>query len=448
MDNKIFDFRLKYEKTIAKISSDFIIGLSEKTTDEVINNSLKEIGNTTNADRVYIFELDHNNKEMNNTYEWCKTGVSSQIHNLKKLPFETFPWWVNKIIRNEIIYIPKVSDMGKEAQSEKEILEMQNISSLIVVPIFYSEKAFGFLGIDNVITTKDWKENDFSLLKLTSHLFSKFYKEKKLKEKIIQKNQALADSFEELKSLKMELIKKEKMSAIQHLASGISHEFNNKIASIKSNMLILKDYFYNMKKTIPKEKINEHLELIINDSLDIFNENQSTFEELDNIIDKVHHLTKENKNNKKHYPFQEIIDDSIWLLNNHQLNNISIEVHNDSEEYIYCDKLELVDGIYNILKNSIESLNLKNKNKKLEIYTYDRGNYIYLDIKDNGTGIKDSNINKIFNPFFTTKSIGQGYGLGLSVSYDTIVHKYNGDIKLKNNKNKTHFQIKFPLKNN
>lgn len=444
MKNKIFDFRLKYEKTIAKISSDFITGLSDKTTNEVINNSLKEIRNTTNADRVYIFELDHKNKEMNNTYECCKDGISPQIQNLKNLSFNVFPWWIKKIKNNEIIYIPKVSKMANEAKAEKEILEMQNISSLIVVPIFYSDKAFGFLGIDNVIKTRDWKENDFSLLKLTSHLFSEFFKEKKLREKIIQKNKALEDSFKELKSLKMELIKKEKMSAIQHLASGISHEFNNKIASIKSNMLILKDYFYNMKNSIPKENINDNLELIINDSLDIFKENKSTFNELDNIIDKVHNLTKENKDSRKHYSFQEIIDDAIWLLNNHELNNINIQVTNNSDEYIYCDKLELVDGIYNILKNSIESLNLKNKNKNLEISSYNKGNFIYLDIIDNGKGIKDSNIHKIFNPFYTTKDIGKGYGLGLSVSYDTIVNKYNGDLKLVNNKNKTHFQIKIP----
>jgi len=72
---------------------------------------------------------------MDNTHEWCAPGVEAQIDNLQGFPSSTFPWWMEKLNRNETIHTPRVDELPSHAQSEKEILQSQNIQSVLVVPV-------------------------------------------------------------------------------------------------------------------------------------------------------------------------------------------------------------------------------------------------------------------------------------------------------------------------
>ena len=183
--------RLESEKTISKISSRFVTALN---LDDAINKSLKDMGVLTTASRSYLFMLKKDATSMDNTHEWCAEGVTPQIDNLKDLPVDTFPWWMEKLYRGEIIHIEDVSKLPPEAKAEKEILESQDIKSLLVFPLNVKGKLAGFIGFDNVMATGKWRDEDVVLLRIFSELLGSAFERKEAEEELRIRNEAIASS--------------------------------------------------------------------------------------------------------------------------------------------------------------------------------------------------------------------------------------------------------------
>ncbi len=190
-------YRVELEKLITNISTNFI-NLDAKEIDSAINQALKAIGEFTNVDRSYVFLISDDGKIMNNTHEWCNTGITPQIDNLQNLDVTIIPWWMEKLYRLEHIYIPLVAGLPPEASVEKEILQAQDIQSLIVVPMAYAGALMGFLGFDSVRMPKTWSEVIIDLLKIVGGIFANAVVRKKADEKI---NAALKENEVMLKEI-------------------------------------------------------------------------------------------------------------------------------------------------------------------------------------------------------------------------------------------------------
>ncbi|MFC1724859.1 PAS domain S-box protein [candidate division KSB1 bacterium] len=164
-------YRFEFEQLIKNLSSRFI-NLNPEDIDTGINQALKAIGEFLKVDRSYVFLFHDYGTKMSNTHEWCAKGIKSQIENLKNLPVDIFPWWMQKLNRLENIYIPSVSDLSVEANTERELLQMQKIKSVVGVPMVYFGKTLvGFIGFDSVRREKEWSDDNISLVKLTGELF-------------------------------------------------------------------------------------------------------------------------------------------------------------------------------------------------------------------------------------------------------------------------------------
>ncbi|HAF28907.1 MAG TPA: hypothetical protein DCG75_07650 [Bacteroidales bacterium] len=161
--------KLEIEKLLSVISSDFI---HTTDIDASIIESFVKLGAITQASRVYLFMLDAEEGTMSNTHEWCAEGVSAEKDNLQNLPLSIFPWWMKKLYNKEIIDIPDVSKMLPEAKAEQEILESQNIKSVLVLPVYVANKLKGFVGFDNVLLSRFWTEKDTKFLSLLADILS------------------------------------------------------------------------------------------------------------------------------------------------------------------------------------------------------------------------------------------------------------------------------------
>jgi PAS domain S-box-containing protein len=166
---KDLKYRERLEKIITTISTNFI-SLSLDKIDNGINQALKKIGNFVGADRSYVFLFSKDGIRMDNTHEWCNKEITPQIDNLKNLSVNLFPWWMEKLRRFEIIHIPRVLELSLEASAEKEILQSQDIQSLIVVPMIYNKYLVGYLGFDSVREERIWPEDIILLLKIVGEI--------------------------------------------------------------------------------------------------------------------------------------------------------------------------------------------------------------------------------------------------------------------------------------
>ena len=195
-DEREIQRRLKLELILSEISNDFV-HIKNEYLDHSVNRALQKIGNFAEVDRSYIFLFTEDGLYCNNTHEWCSQGIEPQIENLQEVPLNMMPWWMDKLKRFETIHVPVVSQMPPEAISEKEILQAQDIESLLVIPLLSANSLIGFLGFDSVGKTKDWQNEDILLLTMVGEILGSGFSRMKYEEDLIRINTQLELKVEE-----------------------------------------------------------------------------------------------------------------------------------------------------------------------------------------------------------------------------------------------------------
>lgn len=162
--------RSALERMVAEISTSFI-NLPIENVDDGIVKALEQIGRFVGADRSYVFRLNEDLTAADNTHEWCSEGIEAQIGNLQGIPVEAeLPWFMAFMRRGEIFNIPSVADLPPEAISEREHFKVQDIQSLVVLPMISRGTLVGFIGFDAVRTCCSWSEDTVLLLQMVGNI--------------------------------------------------------------------------------------------------------------------------------------------------------------------------------------------------------------------------------------------------------------------------------------
>ena len=158
-------FRDKVENLIISITTDFI-KMQGSALNLGIHDALLNLGVIMDVDRAYLFQFSDDLRRMTNTHEWCASNIQPQIDSLQDLKTFEYPWWMNRLREFQIIHIPRVSEMPEAAQAERELLETQDIQSLVVVPIVHGRDLIGFAGFDSVNRERSWSDDTVDLLRI------------------------------------------------------------------------------------------------------------------------------------------------------------------------------------------------------------------------------------------------------------------------------------------
>jgi len=159
--------RLSFEKIVSVISARFV---ASGHIDADIHQSLADIGTFSQKSRAYVFQFDKINRTMSNTHEWCAPAVARQIDLLQELEVAGFPWVMPQLLDGKIVEIEKVSELPPEATREKDIFELQEIRSLILVPMKIGVQVKGFIGLDDTEKAGPWSREDVALLQVVSDI--------------------------------------------------------------------------------------------------------------------------------------------------------------------------------------------------------------------------------------------------------------------------------------
>lgn len=138
--------------------------------DALMHAFLGAIGAFFEVDRSYLFEFSEDGLTMDNTYEWCQSGVEPQISELQGLPCAMLPWWIDQIRRNQHIHITDVASMPDTMAAERELLKAQSIQSLLVLPFRIHQKVVGFYGSDSVKCKHLWSESEIAQMQLAGDI--------------------------------------------------------------------------------------------------------------------------------------------------------------------------------------------------------------------------------------------------------------------------------------
>jgi PAS domain S-box-containing protein len=189
--------RAKQEHLLRQQSARFL-NCQGSELDIAIEDGLAEIGELLEVDRTYIFQFDWKREETSNTHEWCGEGIESQKDNLQNVPTSSIPAWMEKLKDLEIIHIPSVPDLPESWEAEREILEAQDIQSLVVVPISYDQNLLGFAGFDAVREKRKWDSEEIDLLKVFGDLTGSALHFREMEEELRENEDQLRGSFIEL----------------------------------------------------------------------------------------------------------------------------------------------------------------------------------------------------------------------------------------------------------
>lgn len=156
-------FHAEFEEQMVYATST-LLQATEENFDQSLNEVLARIGDFAGVDRAYLFQFRDNHILMDNTHEWCSEGTSPEIDNLKDIPTELFPYWMERLRNNQEVYIPLVAELPDEWAELKAALEPQGIQSLLVLPVLVAGQLFGFIGFDAVKQQRIWTNGQRQLL--------------------------------------------------------------------------------------------------------------------------------------------------------------------------------------------------------------------------------------------------------------------------------------------
>ena len=127
---------------------------------QIINKILADLLKQTKGDRTYIFEIDREHKVQSCIYEATAEGISQELDFLQDVPWDDSLWWDRQISEKRSIILNTLDDMPPEAKIYRDTLEVQDIKSVMAVPLLSKDKVWGYMGIDMVKTHRSWSNID------------------------------------------------------------------------------------------------------------------------------------------------------------------------------------------------------------------------------------------------------------------------------------------------
>jgi signal transduction histidine kinase len=284
-----------------------------------------------------------------------------------------------------------------------------------------------------------------------------------LEAQVQDRTHKLKDAYAELQNTQAMMVHSEKMKSLGELVAGIMHEINNPINFIYGNMTHLSNYSNDLIQIIDKyagyetslkpeekEDVNQlktdiDYEFLKSDLPDLIRSCKEGAERAKNIIQDLKSFSRMEEASITDVDLAHEIDLTLNILHNKIKNKA--EVHKEYPEVI--PKIEAFGGqlnqvFMNILDNAVGAIE-NTGDIWIRIKEDTEKKHVIIEFEDNGMGMDEETIRKVFNPFFTTKPVGQGTGLGMSITYK-IIKNHQGDIRVESKENVgTKFIIELPI---
>ncbi len=249
---------------------------------------------------------------------------------------------------------------------------------------------------------------------------------------IVRDVTAINSNNKELEEQRQKLVYASKMSTLGEMAAGISHEINNPLAIISGKAALLKNSFLN--NTMDPKKAVDDLDKI----------QQTTFR-ISKIIKGLKAFARNSDRDKlESVNYMSTVNDTLELCQaRFKSHGVELDLKLATETKIHCSTTQISQVLLNLLNNSFDAIE-KEKDKWIRLETKVQGDFLQFAVTDCGKGILPEILEKMMQPFFTTKEVGKGTGLGLSISKG-IVEQHGGKFWYDNKSIHTRFCFTIPL---
>lgn len=195
---------------------------------------------------------------------------------------------------------------------------------------------------------------------------------------------------------------------------------------------------------------DQEIDYILDDLPDLFRDTNEGLYRMSKIVKGIRLFSRADQQQAfEAYDLNELIKNTLLVAHNEIKYYANVEESLGEIPAIEAIGGEINQVLLNLIVNAVQAIKEKDSEKMgiIRISTWYNTGFVYCAIEDSGIGVAAENMNRIFNPFFTTKPVGQGTGIGLSISYDIIVNRHHGEITVESHPGEgAKFTIKLPLK--
>ncbi|MBW2368195.1 MAG: GAF domain-containing protein [Deltaproteobacteria bacterium] len=334
-----------------------------------------------------------------------------------------------------------------EKLNQDVLTEMIAEAAVVALPMIFQNHLNGYMLLGEKLSGDGYTKDDLDLLETLSAQSALAIENAKsyqkieslnahLERKVSDRTQALSAALDEKVKTQEQLIRSESLAAIGQLVAGVAHELNNPLTSAIS---LLQTAMEDLAETIP----GHPLDTDITEDLSFVEKELKRAKE---IVRSLLSLSRQTPAHTEQVDLNDVIRDAHRILKNQHWNvSIRIEEHfNRNMPTIKGNFATLGQVVLNIIKNALQAVETRNGRIRLSSRFDIQAQQVVFECEDNGAGISPSHLKDIFKPFFTTKEVGKGTGLGLYICHE-IVRKHGGNISVESKVEKgSKFTIRIP----
>ncbi len=237
---------------------------------------------------------------------------------------------------------------------------------------------------------------------------------------VAEKNHAqLVDAHHQLAKLHRELVAREKLSSLGLLAAGVAHEINNPMAFVTMNVETLVEDL----KEIPEERLPEPLRIYVDELLPTTIDG---IQRVNTIVRDLQHFARGDVDTASDFDLNSEIAAAARISNNQLKGRATLELELGDLPPLHGKARQMTQVMVNLIVNAAHAI-AERADGSIRVSSRRAGERVVIEVRDNGSGMSRDVMDRVFQPFFTTKGVGKGTGLGLSVVYG-IIRDHGGTI--------------------
>lgn len=253
---------------------------------------------------------------------------------------------------------------------------------------------------------------------------------------------ALREAHDQLKQTQQQLLQSEKMASLGRLVAGVAHELNNPISFVLGNVHAMRRYAPRLKRYLEAVHAGEHhealaalrtelrIDRILEDLAPLLDGTIEGAERTRDIVDGLKRFSATDRNENVEFNLVEIIERSVHWVTRATPPAFRVDLELPERLAVMGSPGQMQQVIINLVQNAADATEGQ-QNQVLKVRAWRENGEVVATFRDSGPGIAADALDKIFDPFYTTKAVGKGTGLGLSISYG-IVERHGGRLAAAN----------------
>jgi PAS domain S-box-containing protein len=378
-----------------------VIATQSFDLDEILNLTLRQVISLFGAETGSIYLSDSDETTFRRRAGWGQRTEARAHFNVVELP-DGFGDLVMRS-RTEVLTVEFLPHLPTIVA---DFVKADGPGSWLWVLLWSKDSPIGIMGISSP-EARVYSSNDENMMVAVGRQLATTIEKVRLYEETCR-------AYEDLRRTQEQLLQSEKMSAVGQLIAGVAHELNNPLTAILGYAQLLES-----------EDLDDRAADFVRK---LFKQAQRTHRVVQNLLSFARQRTPQ----KQDVDIRKIVDETLALRDyDLKVNNIALERETRVDvPSVTADPHQLEQVFLNIINNAVDAILESGKGGgKLKVRIHSEDGQVRVEFLDTGVGIKDPN--RIFDPFYTTKTVGKGTGLGLSICYG-IIKEHGGDITAHN----------------